>query len=82
MKMLTKVLDHQDSTLATVKDDSNNDTVLTHADALQHRHLFIVYGPAGCGKSTVGKKLAAHLGVPFIEGDNVSQHLMTGRSSH
>jgi gluconokinase len=35
----------------------------------QHRHLFIVYGPAGCGKSTVGESIAKAFGFPYIEGD-------------
>jgi gluconokinase len=29
----------------------------------------IVMGVSGCGKSSVGEALAAHFGVPFIEGD-------------
>ena len=31
--------------------------------------LVVVMGVAGCGKSTVGARLAQHLGVPFCEGD-------------
>ena len=31
--------------------------------------LVVVMGVSGCGKSTVGRALAARLGVPFIEGD-------------
>jgi len=34
-----------------------------------HRHLFIVTGPAGCGKSTVAKFLAKQYDLPYIEGD-------------
>jgi len=33
------------------------------------RHLFIVTGPAGCGKSTVARYLATQFDFPFIEGD-------------
>jgi len=39
-----------------------------------HKHLFIVTGPAGCGKSTVGQSLAKHSGFPFIEGDKYHPH--------
>ncbi len=31
--------------------------------------IILVMGVAGCGKTTVGEQLAAHLGVPFQEGD-------------
>ncbi|KAF2401175.1 shikimate kinase [Trichodelitschia bisporula] len=35
-----------------------------------HRHLFIITGPAGCGKSTVAKFIANQFQYPFIEGDD------------
>ena len=31
----------------------------------------IIAGPCGCGKTTIGKELAAVLGLPFIEGDDL-----------
>ena len=31
--------------------------------------IIVVMGVAGCGKSTVGRRLAAVIGVPFFEGD-------------
>ncbi|OJD37655.1 shikimate kinase [Diplodia corticola] len=34
-----------------------------------HRHIWIITGPAGCGKSTVGKHIADSLELPYIEGD-------------
>ena len=36
-----------------------------------HRHIWIVTGPAGCGKSTVAKYLAGKMKAPYIEGDEV-----------
>ncbi|KAJ9647936.1 hypothetical protein H2201_001302 [Coniosporium apollinis] len=36
-----------------------------------HRHIWIITGPAGCGKSTVGRYLAGQLGFPYIEGDEL-----------
>jgi tRNA A37 N6-isopentenylltransferase MiaA len=36
------------------------------------QHIWVVTGPAGSGKSTVGRYLQQELGVPFIEGDDVS----------
>ncbi|KAL2002696.1 hypothetical protein VTN02DRAFT_6179 [Thermoascus thermophilus] len=34
------------------------------------QHIWIITGPAGCGKTTVAKGLQAELGLPFIEGDD------------
>lgn len=34
------------------------------------RHIFIITGPAGCGKSSVAKHLAQCLDLPYIEGDD------------
>lgn len=33
--------------------------------------LFIVGGPAGCGKSTIGKAIAKQFDFPFVEGDDL-----------
>ena len=44
-----------------------------------HRHMWIITGPAGCGKSSIAQYLASELSIPFIEGDDVSdpwQYLM------
>lgn len=35
------------------------------------RHIWIVTGPAGCGKSSVAQYLANTLDLPYIEGDDV-----------
>ena len=44
--------------------------------AHHHRHMWIITGPAGCGKSTVAQYLASELKIPYIEGDDVSFRLM------
>ena len=36
------------------------------------RHMWIITGPAGCGKTTVAQYLAKELSIPYIEGDDVS----------
>jgi len=36
----------------------------------QHQHIWIITGPAGCGKTTVAQYLAAELALPYIEGDD------------
>ena len=40
-------------------------------DSPHHRHIWIITGPAGCGKSTVAQYLAKELSLPYIEGDDV-----------
>ena len=47
--------------------------VVSRSQSVQHRHIWIVTGPAGCGKTTVAASLAGQLGVQYIEGDDVSQ---------
>ena len=39
--------------------------------ALKHHHIWLVTGPAGCGKSTIAQYLSAYLHLPNIEGDEV-----------
>jgi len=40
-------------------------------DPDQHlEHIWIITGPAGCGKTTVAQHLAAELSLPYIEGDD------------
>lgn len=34
------------------------------------QHIWIITGPAGCGKTTVAKYLARELALPYIEGDD------------
>lgn len=34
-------------------------------------HIWLVTGPASCGKTTVATHLAQSLGLPYLEGDNV-----------
>ena len=52
-----------------------------------HRHMWIITGPAGCGKSTVAQYLASELKIPYLEGDDVrsllsplvpGEHVSTG----
>lgn len=41
-------------------------------DRSQHRHMWIITGPAGCGKSSIAGYLAKELAIPYLEGDDVS----------
>jgi gluconokinase len=46
-------------------------TVTKRIASARHKHLFIVTGPAGCGKTTVAEFLADWSGLPYLEGDDV-----------
>lgn len=37
----------------------------------KHHHIWLVTGPAGCGKTTIAEFLASQLNLPYIEGDAV-----------
>ena len=38
-----------------------------------YRHIWVVTGPAGCGKTTTALHLTKQLSLPYIEGDEVNQ---------
>jgi gluconokinase len=38
------------------------------------RHIFVVYGPAGCGKTSIAKYIAEKFNLKYIEGDEVSNN--------
>ncbi|KAL9617728.1 MAG: hypothetical protein Q9160_007502 [Pyrenula sp. 1 TL-2023] len=40
----------------------------------QSENIWVVAGPAGCGKSTVAQHIAKELSLPYIEGDDVRIH--------
>lgn len=58
-------------------DLTNGTNGVTSSKPAQMQHIWVVTGPAGCGKSTVGNVLRTELGVPFLEGDDVSTSLYT-----
>lgn len=47
--------------------------------AMKPQHIWIVTGPAGCGKTTVAQGLAKELHIPYIEGDDVCTHQLISR---
>ena len=51
---------------------STSQMAVSRSQGVQHRHIWIVTGPAGCGKTTVAASLASELGMQYIEGDDVS----------
>jgi gluconokinase len=49
---------------------SDMDQTVQHSGlATGHRHIWLVTGPAGCGKSTVAAYLASSMNMPYLEGD-------------
>ncbi|KAF7560711.1 hypothetical protein G7046_g3426 [Stylonectria norvegica] len=47
-----------------------NGQASVHRRETKYHHIWLVTGPAGCGKSTVAEYLANSLDMPFIEGDS------------
>lgn len=37
---------------------------------MNKKHIYIIMGVSGCGKSTIGMLLAEELGIPFFDGDD------------
>ncbi|KAH6719194.1 P-loop containing nucleoside triphosphate hydrolase protein [Leptodontidium sp. MPI-SDFR-AT-0119] len=52
------------NTLTNGNTRSNNSQPKT-----EHNHIWLITGPAGCGKSTVAQFLAKSMNLPYIEGD-------------
>ncbi|RYP70188.1 hypothetical protein DL769_005067 [Monosporascus sp. CRB-8-3] len=36
----------------------------------KYHHIWLVTGPAGCGKTTVAKHISSRLNIPYVEGDD------------
>jgi len=48
---------------------SNNATLAAARRPVKDHHIWLVTGPAGCGKSTIARYLSDALNLPYIEGD-------------
>lgn len=44
---------------------------MTTTQSDDYEHIWIIGGPAGCGKTTVAQFLAKELSLPYVEGDDV-----------
>ncbi|KPM38932.1 hypothetical protein AK830_g7644 [Neonectria ditissima] len=49
---------------------SLNSATANGHEAKDQQHIWLVTGPAGCGKSTIAEYLANTLNMPYIEGDS------------
>ena len=45
------------------------------SEAKEVEHIWLITGPAGCGKTTVAQYLAEELSLPYVEGDDVGSVL-------
>jgi gluconokinase len=45
-------------------------------DQQEMKHIWVITGPAGCGKTTVAQYLAKELSLPYVEGDDVRSFLV------
>ncbi|KAF4445408.1 hypothetical protein F53441_10858 [Fusarium austroafricanum] len=69
-KPTTIALPPTTSSPMTAAPPSINSTTLNGHKTQGQQHIWLVTGPAGCGKTTVAGYLAQSLGMPYIEGDS------------
>ncbi|KAF5967485.1 thermoresistant gluconokinase [Fusarium coicis] len=69
-KPTTIALPPTTSSPMTVAPPSINSAIINGHKAQGQQHIWLVTGPAGCGKTTVAGHLAQSLGLPYIEGDS------------
>jgi hypothetical protein len=50
---------------------TNGHTTKSNQPETMHHHIWLITGPAGCGKSTVAQFIAKTMNLPYIEGDEV-----------
>jgi hypothetical protein len=56
---------------------SNGKTNKYNQPETTHHHIWLITGPAGCGKSTVAQFIAKTMNLPYIEGDEVFSPVAT-----
>lgn len=59
----------------------NSTTTSSHKLGLstsQHKHIWVITGPAGCGKTSVAEFLESTYSLPYLEGDTVRKHWRKG----
>ncbi|KAF4461519.1 thermoresistant gluconokinase [Fusarium albosuccineum] len=54
----------------TAAPPSLNSAAINGHQTTEQQHIWLVTGPAGCGKTTVAEYLANTLGMPYVEGDS------------
>ena len=69
----------QSEKINSVTAPSSAPGVQLQAPDSQVQHIWVVTGPAGCGKSTVGGNICQQLGLPFLEGDDVCGDILDSK---
>lgn len=63
--------------IASVASSASSTHPTTRPRLGECHHIWLVTGPAGCGKSTVAQHIADTLNLPYIEGDSVCPVLLS-----
>jgi len=61
--------DHIPLAKSTSNTTMGNSISPTSQPDTKHHHIWLITGPAGCGKSTVAQYIARAMNLPFLEGD-------------
>ena len=63
------------SELATTMDNTNQANGVMATTSTEHKHVWVITGPAGCGKTSVAEFLHENYSLPYLEGDTVSEYI-------
>jgi ATP-dependent protease Clp ATPase subunit len=74
--------DHLPITTPSTTSITNGISTSKSQPETKNSHIWLITGPAGCGKSTVAAYIAKAMNLPYIEGDEVSIHLPIPNPQH
>ncbi|KAK1822024.1 hypothetical protein LTR12_003548 [Friedmanniomyces endolithicus] len=67
--MSTEAVTHLPPTPPSEPNSNNGRPAPTSAPQTQPKHIWVITGPAGCGKTSVAEYLHQQLQIPYLEGD-------------
>jgi len=74
--------DHLPLSPSSSKQLSNGISSTLKQPKTSHHHIWLITGPAGCGKSTVAQFIAKAMNLPFIEGDEYHPQANVDKMAH